>query len=102
MNEGELPLERMAIRRLVDVREGVDRLERALVVRARLSGLSWREIGEDLGISLQSAWSRHASADPRRRRRANPHEEFARERAQIEAFVKAWRADDASAPPEGV
>jgi hypothetical protein len=49
----------------------LDELEAALVDRAREAGMPWRQIGNDLGISGQSAHRRHAGHDPwvvRRRR----------------------------------
>ena len=38
----------------------LDKLQRSLVKQARISGQSWTEIGESLGISKQSAWQRFA------------------------------------------
>ena len=63
------PAWRRGLRELVRLREELQRLERSLVVAAREDGASWREIGDELGIALQSAWQRHAGADPQRRQR---------------------------------
>ena len=40
------------------VSRALDKLQRELVGRARVSGRSWTEIGESLGISRQAAWER--------------------------------------------
>jgi hypothetical protein len=64
-----------AVRALAEIaalRGSLDRLETALVVRAREDGCWWGEIGAALGLTKQGAHRRHAAHDPvteRRRRR---------------------------------
>jgi hypothetical protein len=90
-----LSFARRALRELVLARLQLERLERALVIHARYEGASWREIGDDLGISLQSAWSRHVAADPRSRPPRRDY--FEEDMAAAKAFLER-----SSAPPEGV
>ena len=61
-----------ALAELTALRASLDRLEGALVVRAREDGCWWSEIGEALGVTKQGAHRRHSARDPlaaRRRRR---------------------------------
>lgn len=70
---------RKAMRALADLRIGLDRLERTLVVDARRDLVTWEEIGSDLGVSKQTAHRRHAAHDPiaaRRRARAADWEQL--------------------------
>lgn len=60
------------LRRVVGARERLDARERELAVEAREAGASWAEIGAALGLSRSQAHRRHAAADPRRRRSAEP------------------------------
>jgi hypothetical protein len=50
---------REALRELPEIRRTLDRLERALIERARLRGVSWRGIGDDLDLSRQTAHRRY-------------------------------------------
>jgi hypothetical protein len=61
-----------ALAELTALRSSLERLEAALVVRAREDGCWWSEIGAALGLTRQGAHRRHAARDPvteRRRRR---------------------------------
>jgi hypothetical protein len=61
-----------ALGAIADLRRTLDRLEAALVARAREDGCWWSEIGAALGLTRQGAHRRHAAHDPvteRRRRR---------------------------------
>ena len=53
----QLPLE--GLRRLKELRETLDRIERELVVSARRNSWSWQEIGDALGLSRQAVHARH-------------------------------------------
>ena len=54
---------RDGLRRTVLLRTQLDELERALVCRLRRKYfLTWRELGEDLGVTGQTAHRRHAGA----------------------------------------
>lgn len=54
---------RDGLRQTVRLRTQLDDLERALVRRLRREYfLTWRELGEDLGVTGQTAHRRHASA----------------------------------------
>ena len=54
---------RDGLRRTVLLRTQLDGLERALVCRLRREYfLTWRELGEDLGVTGQTAHRRHAGA----------------------------------------
>jgi hypothetical protein len=55
---------RAALRALTALRPVLDRLEAALVDRARLDHCSWSEIGADLGTTKQTAHRRHGAHDP--------------------------------------
>lgn len=48
------PLEALSV--LADSEVELDRIRRDRVVAARAAGASWRQIGEALGVSRQSAW----------------------------------------------
>jgi hypothetical protein len=50
---------RRAIRELQSTRAALDRLEAALVQRARFAGASWAEIAADLGVGREAARRRH-------------------------------------------
>jgi hypothetical protein len=70
-HELELRLHVRSLRQVRAARAALDELEAALVDRAREAGMPWTQIGNDLGISGQSAHRRHAGHDPwaaRRRR----------------------------------
>jgi hypothetical protein len=69
---GELPVSRRGLRELAPLRAALERLEVALVDRARLDSVSWRAIAGDLGITKQSAHRRHAAHDPLRKRAGGP------------------------------
>lgn len=53
-----------ALRAVAALRRLTERLERDLVVRARVSGWSWREIGAALGVSGQAAHKKHRQDVP--------------------------------------
>jgi DNA-directed RNA polymerase specialized sigma24 family protein len=53
----QVPLE--GLRRLTELRQTLDRVERELVVSARRHSWSWQEIGDALGLSRQAAHARH-------------------------------------------
>jgi hypothetical protein len=54
---------REALRRTVRIRAELDDLERALVRRLRREyALTWHELGDDLGVTGQTAHRRHARA----------------------------------------
>lgn len=55
--EGEDPV--AALRAATALRRHADLLERDAVIRARLAGWSWREVGAALGISGQAAHKKH-------------------------------------------
>ena len=76
---------RRGLRELAELRTALDRLEAALVDRARLDGATWDELAEALAVSRPTAHRRHAAHDPiaaRRRRRR-----------------QAWRDADRVPPP---
>ena len=50
---------RSGLREIVALRAALDGLETALVVGARRRGYTWRELGEDLGLSAHGARKRH-------------------------------------------
>jgi hypothetical protein len=50
---------------LTTLRPSLDRLEAALVDRARCELVSWDQIGADLGVTKQTAHRRHTAHDPR-------------------------------------
>jgi len=54
----------LALRELARMRPVLDRLEAALVDRARCDGSSWSEVATDLGVTKQTAHRRHAAHDP--------------------------------------
>lgn len=45
-----------ALRVLADTEVQLDRLRRDRVIVARAGGASWRQVGDALGVSRQSAW----------------------------------------------
>jgi predicted exporter len=55
---------RRALREVQPTRAALDRLEAALVQRARLAGTTWSVIAADLGVSRETARRRHAGRDP--------------------------------------
>jgi hypothetical protein len=55
---------RRALRELAATRDALDRLEAALVRRARFAGSTWSEIAADLGVSRPTASRRHGHRDP--------------------------------------
>jgi DNA-directed RNA polymerase specialized sigma24 family protein len=59
------PASRRALRALADARFALDRLEAALVRRARVDGATWREVAADLGIPQTTLRERHGAARPR-------------------------------------
>lgn len=63
-----LPAARRALREVVGARAALERLESKLVVAARRRGVSWGELGADLGITPQGARQRHLAVDPVARR----------------------------------
>jgi DNA-directed RNA polymerase specialized sigma24 family protein len=60
--EGEDPA--AALRAVAALRRLTDQLERDTVVRARIAGWSWREIGAALGVSGQAAHKKHRADVP--------------------------------------
>jgi hypothetical protein len=55
----DLDLHLRGLRKLTDLRETLERVERDLVLGARRDRSTWAEIGDALGISRQSAYARH-------------------------------------------
>ena len=55
---------RSGLREIVAVRTALDALETELVVGARDRGYSWRQLGEDLGLSPYGVRKRHLAVDP--------------------------------------
>ena len=45
-----------ALRELVRCEGEIERLRRERIMEARLAGASWKQVGEVLGMSEQSAW----------------------------------------------
>ena len=58
--------ERTALREVVALRATLDQVEPLLVARARGVGVTWGEIGLDLGITRQSAHRRYGHVPPLR------------------------------------
>jgi len=75
-SDEDAPASRLALRALAELRPALDRLEVALVDRARLEQVSWALIASDLGVTKQTAHRRHARHDPvaARRRKGRPAE----------------------------
>jgi hypothetical protein len=63
-----LPADRRALPQVVAARAALETLESSLVVSARRRGVSWGELGVDLGITPQGARQRHLAVDPVPRR----------------------------------
>ena len=59
----DLPLDGLAV--LADLRRTLDRVESLLVVAARRNESTWQEVGEALGVSRQTAHTRHAHPSAR-------------------------------------
>lgn len=57
---------RRSLRSLGEAYAVLAELERELVVDARRGGWSWSAIARDLGVSVSTAYRRHAAVDPRR------------------------------------
>jgi hypothetical protein len=68
----EVSAARLALRELAALRPSLDRLEAALVDRARLEQTPWEAIAVDLGVTKQTAHRRHARHDPLAERRRVP------------------------------
>lgn len=67
----ELPANPLDALRELTRREGIlDELRRERVMAARAAGASWKQVGEALGMSRQSAWE-YFSAETRERLAAN-------------------------------
>ena len=64
--------EREGLRQLVALRATLDRVEILLVAGARARGVSWTQIGADLGIARQSAHRRHRATPLPERVQARP------------------------------
>ena len=64
MPDTQVSVTRLALRALTELRPTLDRLEAAIVDRARLEDVSWEAIAADLRVTKQSAHRRHASHDP--------------------------------------
>lgn len=85
-----------ALEELSSRRATLAALERHLVAEARRVGVTWREIGDSLGITTQSAHERFRVLDPTSRTRVpNPL------RAEFEEIHEAVRSRLQSASPEG-
>ena len=59
------PVDARALRAVAAARRDLRTLEATLVIRLRESGITWREIGELLGVRAQSAQRRFHAIDPR-------------------------------------
>lgn len=77
------------LRELQRTREALLSLERTLVVRARLTGATWTEIGEPLGLTKQAVRRRHLASDPIFARRALRPPTIAEYHAEMFAALRA-------------
>jgi len=59
--ERDIDRTRKALRELESTRAALDRLEAALVQRARFGGATWSEIAADLQVGRETARRRHAA-----------------------------------------
>jgi hypothetical protein len=55
---------RAGLREIVAARAALDALEAELVAAAREQGCKWRELADDLGMSMHGARKRHLAVDP--------------------------------------
>ena len=86
----------IGLREIVAARAALDSLETALVVRARLTGAGWRELGALLGLTKQGARARHLAVDPifgGRRQRPPTFREFHAELAAVLAAEARSRGE---------
>lgn len=59
VTEAEAEDPAVALHAVASLRGLADQLERTAVLRARIAGWSWREIGAALGVSGQAAHKKH-------------------------------------------
>ncbi len=77
------------LRSIAAARAALDVREAETVARARLSGATWVDVGQSLGLSKQGARKRHLAIDPifaRRPSRVPSIEEY---HAEIAALIRA-------------
>lgn len=84
-----------ALRELAPARSALDSLERSLVVRARLEGETWSELGAALGMTKQGVRKRHLAVDPIHARRPRRAETLAELHAELFAAAAGTRRSDA-------
>ena len=80
---------RAGLREVAAARATLESLETQLVVRARLSGCTWAELGDDLDLSAGGVRRRHLAVDPifaRRPARPPTIEEY---HAEMRAALRA-------------
>jgi len=93
------PFVERGLREIVATRMVLDSLEATLVVRARVSGATWNELGPLLGLTRQGVRARHLGVDPiyasAQRSRVPTIEEYYR---RIDAWIEARARSDRERP----
>lgn len=77
------------LRRIAAARAELDVQEAETVARARLTGATWVDVGQSLGLSKQGARKRHLAIDPISARRSTRPPTIEEYHAEIAAWIRA-------------